>query len=317
MRVSTSQVFDAGILGIQRNQADLFKTQNQLSTGRRILAPADDPIAASQALVVEQSQSVNKQYMENQSLAKSQLSLAETKLTAVANELQNVLERAVQAGNGALDARQKGMIATDLKSSLENIVGLANSQDGEGLYLFAGFMTQTRPFELSGNTAPYSLGTPYVDYNGDNGQRRLQVSASQDMAISEAGAEVFMQIRDGQGNLTGRSMFDSIKNLTDILDPASGVPYSEAAYSQALNDIRSAIESVSRVRASVGSRQAAIESLGQVGGDLDVQYETRLSELRDLDYAKAISDLSWQQVQLQASQKSFAQTNQLSLFNYI
>lgn len=317
MRVSTSQVFNAGVLGIQRNQADLFKTQNQLATGRRILTPADDPIAASQALVVEQSKSVNTQYMDNQALAKSQLGLVETNLTSVANELQNVLERAVQAGSSALNATQKGMIAQDLKGSLDNIISRANAQDGDGLYIFAGFKSQTQPFNLTGNVAPYSLANQYLGYNGDNGQRKLQVSASQDMSISEAGADVFMQVRDGQGNLTGRSMFDSIKNLTDILDPSSGVAFSQATYNQSLNDIRAAIESVSRVRASVGSRLAALDSLGETGQDVNLQYESRLSDLRDVDYSKAITDLTWQQTQLQASQKSFAQTNQLSLFNYL
>lgn len=317
MRVSTSQVFNAGVLGIQRNQAELFKTQNQLATGRRVLTPADDPLAAAQSLVLGQSKAVNTQYLDNQALAKSTLSLVETKLTAVANDLQNVLQRTVQAGSGALDAKQKGMIAQDLKGSLENIIGLANAQDGDGLFVFAGFETLEPPFSTTGNVASYSLTNPYLSYNGDDGQRKLQVSASQDMAISETGAEVFMKIRDGQGNLTGRSMFDSIKNLVDILDPNSGVAFSQATYDQSLNDIRAAIESVSRVRASVGSRLASIDSLGSMGEDLNLQYKTRLSELQDVDYAQAITDLTWQQTQLQASQKSFAQTNQLSLFSYI
>lgn len=317
MRVSTAQVFNGGVLGIQRNQSDLYKTQNQLSTGRRVLTPADDPIAASQALVVEQSKAVNTQYMDNQSQVKSTLGLVETKLTSVANELQNILQRVVQAGSSALNATQKGMIATDLKGSLENIISEANAQDGDGLFLFAGFKTQTQPFNLTGNTAPFSLANQYISYNGDDGQRKLQVSASQDMSISEAGTDVFMEVRDGQGNLTGRSMFDSIKNMVDILDPNSGVPFSQATYDQSLNDIRAAINSVSRVRASVGSRLAAIDSLGEAGQDVNLQYQSRLSDLRDVDYAKAITDLTWQQTQLQASQKSFAQTNQLSLFNYL
>lgn len=317
MRVSTLQVFNGGLQGIQRNQGDLYKTQNQLATGRRVLTPADDPIAASQALVVGQSKAINTQYMENQALAKSTLGLAEVNLTSVVNELQNVLQRAVQAGSSALDATQKGMIAQDLKGSLENILGLANAQDGDGRFLFAGFKTQAQPFGVTGNGAPYNLSNQYIGYSGDNGQRKLQVSASQEMSISEAGPEVFMEIRDGRGNLTGRSMFDSIKNLANILDPNSGVAFSQATYDQSLNDVRAAIESVSRVRASVGSRLAAIDSLGENGNDLDLQYEGRLSELQDVDYAKAITDLTFQRTQLEASQKSFAQINQLSLFNFI
>lgn len=317
MRVSTSQVFDSGILGIQRNQSNLFKTQNQLSTGRRVLTPADDPIAASQALVVDQSKSVNTQYLDNQGLADSQLSLVDTKLSGVIDELQNILEKSTEAGNGSLDVGQKGMIAEELKGRLQNIISLANSQDGEGLYIFSGFKSQTQPFAVTGNAGPHALANPYVSYNGDNGQRKLQVSASQDMSISESGADAFMQIRDDQGNIVGRSMFDAIKNMIDILDPNSGVPFTQATYDQALGDMQSALGNVSRIQASVGSRLSALDSLGNIGEDLNLQYQKQLSNLQDLDYAKAISSLSWQQMQLQASQQSFSQTNRLSLFNYI
>lgn len=319
MRVSTSQIFDTGTLAIQRDQASLFKLQNQLSTGRRMLTPADDPVASAQALVVAQSREVNALHLTNQAAARGQLNLVDNKLDGVTDELQGILERAVQGGNGSLSSEQKGMIAEELKRRLENIIGLANSQDGTGLYVFSGFQSQTKPFEVVSPAAPppFSLANRYANYNGDNGQRKLQVSPSQELSMSENGAEVFMQVRDGQGNLTGRSMFDSIKNLVDILDPASGVPFTQADYDQAVGDMHAALDNVSRVRASVGARLAALDDLEESGQDLNLQYEARLSELQDLDYAKAISDLTRQQMQLEAAQKSFKQTSQLSLFNYI
>lgn len=317
MRVSTSQIFDSGTVGIQRNQTGLFKLQNQLSTGRRILAPEDDPVASAQALVVTQSRDVTTQFLDNQGSARTQLNLVESKLGSVSDELQNILERAVQAGNGALTTADRGMIAEELKGRLQNLTDLANSQDGSGQYIFAGFQTQTQPFQVSTNTPPYSLANQYLNYMGDNGQRMLQVSPSQEIAISETGANVFMQVRDGQGNLTSRSIFDSVKNLVDILDPNSGVAYNQNAYNQALNDMHSAVANVSRVRASVGARLAGLDSLGNASEDLKLQYDSRLSELQDLDYAKAITDLSRQQMQLEAAQKSFTQTSQLSLFSIL
>lgn len=325
MRVSTAQIFNSGSIGIQRNQSSLYKLQNQLSTGRRILAPEDDPVGASQALMVGQSKSVNEQYMENQAIARTQLNLVETTLGSIGDELQNIFERAVQAGNGSLDTAQRGMIAAELKGSLENIVSLANAQDGNGLYVFAGYQGHTQPFQVTANTGPHYLydsaatpvSNPYMDYAGDDGQRKLQVSPSQEIATSVTGNEVFMAVRNGNGDVSGRTVFDSLKNLIDILDPNSGIAYSNSAYQTALNDIKGSLENVSRVRSSVGSRLATLESLNNSGEDFDLQYETRLSELQDLDYAKAISDFSQQQVQLEAAQRSFAQINQLSLFSYL
>lgn len=146
MRVSTSQIYDTGKLGILNNQASLYKTQNQLSTGRRVVTPEDDPVAASQALVVTQSKSVNAQFKDNQGAAKTQLSLSSSILGNVSDVMQSVLEKVVQAGNDTLGTSDRKAIATELQAQLDNMVSLANSQDGSGKYVFAGFQTQTMPF---------------------------------------------------------------------------------------------------------------------------------------------------------------------------
>ena len=73
MRVSTSMIFNSGTIGMQNRQSDLYKVQNQLATGRKILSPEDDPIGASEALQVTQSKGVNKQFLDNQANAQSQL----------------------------------------------------------------------------------------------------------------------------------------------------------------------------------------------------------------------------------------------------
>jgi len=327
MRVSTSQIFNSGTIGMQNRQYDLYKTMNQLSTGRRILTPEDDPIGAAQALEVSQSKGVNKQYLDNQSYATSKLNLLDSTLNGVEEELQAIYERAVQAGNGTYSDSQRGMIAEELKRRLESMVSLANTQDGTGLYVFSGFKSTTKPFvandgtapaPYTGATQPYALGNgTSVAYVGDTGKEALQVSGSQVMATSENGIDVFMQVRDAQGNLTGRSMFDSLKNMIEILDPSDAVPFSTAAYGQALDDMSSSIAHLSTVRASVGARMQSLQSLTSTAEDIGYHYDTRLSELQDLDYTDAISKLSRYQLQLEAAQKSFSQVSQLSLFNIL
>lgn len=320
MRVSTTQIFDMGILGIQRNQADLFRLQNQMSTGRRILSPADDPIGASQALVATQSKEVNNQFLENQAAATTQLNLVESKLGQASEELQTILARVTEAGNGVLTAADRGYIATELKQRFDNLVTLANSRDAAGLYVFSGFQSDVQPIQVTGAGGTYQIAppaNPYVTYQGDAGVQSLQVSPSQTMATTENGLDVFIQVRDGQGNLTGRSIFDSVKNAIDILDPASGVPFSQAAYDQALGDMHAAIDHISNRRASVGARLQSLEGLQSAGEDAALLYDQRISDLQDLDYAKAISDFSKRQMQLQAAQLSFQKTTQLSLFNVI
>lgn len=322
MRVSTSMIFNSGSSGIQNRQSDLFKVQNQMSTGRRILTPEDDPIGAAEVLKVSQSKSVNKQFLDNQGNAQVQLTFLESTLGSVSDELVRVMELAKQAESPSYTASQRGMIATELKGRMESLIGLANTQDGTGLYIFAGYQSATKPFEEITESSPpviYKLseapGETYVKYNGDAGKSTLQVTASKDMAVSENGLDVFMQVKDSLGVVTGRTMFDSLQNLINNLD--GSLPYDPAVQAQAFADLSSGLDHISNVRASVGARQNALDNLTSAGQDSAYLYDARLSDLQDLDYAAAISDFSRFQMQLEAAQLSFKQSSQLSLFNIL
>lgn len=326
MRVSTSMLYNSGLKGMMNLQSELYRTQNQLSTGRRILTPADDPIGAAEALQVSQSKGVNTQFKNNQADASIQLSLTEGIVSSVGNTLTRVSELAAQAANPMLDDAQRGMIAAELKLQLETLRGLANTQDGTGLYIFAGFKSNQEPFALNpaatppgaGDTTPaYDLGNGYVTYSGDAGKPTLQVSASKTMAVSENGQEVFMQVRDAQGNITGQSMFDTVKNLTDLIDPSSGMTFTQAELVNVRDDLKATIDHVANVRASLGARLNALDGLTTTASDIDYLYNVRLSELQDLDFTEAISRFSRYQTQLEATQLTFKQTSQLSLFNIL
>jgi len=191
MRISTAQIYDAGIGGVINNQSALFKTQNQLSSGTRVLTPADDPVASARALVVTQSLEVNKRYMENQTAASSTMALVEGYTQSAVNLIQNVRERLVQAGSTSLTNSDRQAIATELESRLQELVGLANSQDGTGQYLFSGYKGSTTPFAKDANGN--------VVYNGDSGERLLQVEATRFMPVSVAGDDLFMNSRKGNG----------------------------------------------------------------------------------------------------------------------
>lgn len=200
MRISTSQIYSAGTLGIQRNQAGLYTLQNQLSTGRRVLTPADDPVAASQALVVSQSQAVVAQQLDNQSAARAQLSLVEGTLSSTSDLIQEIRERIVQAGNTTLTQSDRAFIATELEARLGELMGLANTSDGAGQYMFSGYQGGVRPFAITGQSLPdFPAKVPPVTYHGDDGERLLQVGSSRQMSISLSGKDVFMDIKAGNG----------------------------------------------------------------------------------------------------------------------
>lgn len=195
MRVSTGMIFEAGLASMQRQSAASLHTQQQLSTGRRILTPSDDPVAAARVLEVTQSKEMNLQYVENQNNARDSIGLAESKLASAGDLLHRVRELAVQAGNAALNDSDRRAVGTELRQIYEDLLGIANSTDGNGRYLFSGYQASTQPFSGSADTV---AGTE-ITYAGDDGQRLLQVSASRQIAVTDSGKDVFARIRTGNG----------------------------------------------------------------------------------------------------------------------
>jgi flagellar hook-associated protein 3 FlgL len=152
-----------------------------------------------------------------------------------------------------------------------------------------------------------------VTYDGDAGQRLLQVDSARQMAVSNPGQAVF------QGG--GQDMFQTLNDLitllqTPVVTPADATNLA-SGLATANGNIDRALDNVLTVRATVGSRLQELDALDSVGSDRDLQYSQTLSSLQDLDYTQALTDLSKQQLTLEAAQKSFAQTSNLSLFNYL
>jgi flagellar hook-associated protein 3 FlgL len=190
MRISTNTIFEMGSSKIGDLTAGLSKTQQQLSTQRRVLTPADDPVAAAAALGITQSISINEQYASNRITAKSLLSQEESVLQSVTGLYQDVKTLVVNAGNGAMDDSQRQFLASELKGRLDELMGLANSRDGTGNYMFGGFNTATAPFSRTPTGALYS---------GDQGQRLLQVDSARQLSLNDTGNTVFESNKTGNG----------------------------------------------------------------------------------------------------------------------
>ena len=192
MRISTLQIFDAGSRNILSSQSTLYKTQNQLGSGRRILTPQDDPVGASQVLLDTQAKEVNLQYADNQKNASLQLALEEDRIKSVVESIQYIKEQVVAGNISTYTDEQRKFFAGELQSQLDFLVGMANSADASGHYLFSGYQGETQPFQnINGE----------ITYYGDEGQRLLQVGASRQIAVSDSGHAVF------ERNLTGNGVF--------------------------------------------------------------------------------------------------------------
>ncbi|WP_312957799.1 flagellar hook-associated protein FlgL [Stutzerimonas nitrititolerans] len=420
MRISTLQAFNNGVTGLQRNYSNVTRTQEQISTGNRILTPADDPVASVRLLQLEQQQNVLNQYNANLTAADSSLTQEEVTLKSVNTVLLRVRELALRAGNGSLSAEDRQSIAAELSEREDELLSLMNTRNARGEYLFSGFQGKTQPF-VRGADGSYS-------YEGDEGQRKLQIASSLSIAISDSGKAVFENVTnagryrsevDSSGAAPGSTLSVSAPLVQDEVAiagnpafPAAGVGVhftSETEYvvydlaaapdfanppidpdlvlasgsvdadgetadelvfrgvmikfdglptggesievtldpsaqkqgilgtianlrktledpSSSNADIRDSVAvsltnldhgmvSVDAARGNIGARLNVIESTLTDNEDVALVNKSVQADLRELDYAEALSRLSFQTIILEAAQQSYVKISSLNLFN--
>jgi flagellar hook-associated protein 3 FlgL len=223
MRISTSTIYDSGVATMQQQTERLLQVQQQIASGRRMLTPADDPVAAARVLEVSQAQSINTQFGVNNGTAGDSLGLEESVLGSITGVLQNVRELGVNAGDPVLSHNDRVSLANALRSSYQELLSLANSTDGGGQYLFSGYQGGIRPFS--------ELAPGVITYNGDQGQRLIQISPSRQIAVSDAGADVFQRILTGNGSFVTQA--GGANTGQGVID--SGVVVNPAAWNAAAN----------------------------------------------------------------------------------
>lgn len=300
MRISTQQFYRQGVDVMLDQQSRLSKTEVQLASGKRVNTPSDDPSAAVQVLNLSEVEKRLGQYQRNASLAQSRLEQEEVALQGVNNLLQRVRELAVQGNTDTNGVENRQAIAYEVRQQMESYLQLVNSKDASGEYIFGGYRTQTPPYTHDG------LGG--FTYNGDTGQRRLQIGDSRDVAIGDPGVEIFSGIAAAAGGTTdlGKIIYDLATSFE-----------AGTANADALTDLDSALGSILEVRAKVGARVASIEEQIQSNAVLDNAVVGVKSSLEDLDYAEAISRFNQQLTGMQASQQAFLRIQNLSLFNFL
>ncbi|MBU0688773.1 MAG: flagellar hook-associated protein FlgL [Gammaproteobacteria bacterium] len=400
MRISTSTLYSEGVTAMQQMQSNLSRTQLQMTTGQRMLSPADDPAAAARAIELKQSDASNTQLASNRQAAMNTLSLEDGVLGSITSLLQDVKIMSLDAGGSLQTASSLKGIATDLRGRMQELFGLSNSTDGLGNFLFSGSQGKIQPF------ADTAAG---ATYQGDDVQRLIQAGPTRQISSADSGADIFMRIKNGNGSFatsvaaantgsgtvsqgqvlaspfngntyqvtftsattfdiqnvttgtpvsTGnayvsgqaitfdgiqveikgapasgdtfdiqpsvnQSVFETIKQFLATVNapPLAGDAAANAKFQQGLQQASAALDlainNVMYSRATVGARLRELDSLQATGVDLGVQYQQTLSKIQDTDYIQAATDMSKQQLALQASQQSFAKISQMSLFDYL
>jgi flagellar hook-associated protein 3 FlgL len=306
-------MYQQNMRGITDSQSKWMSLGEQMSTGQRVNRPSDDPIAASQSVVLSQAQAQNSQFELARTFATTKVSLEENVLKQVTTAIQSAQEKIVNAGNGTLSDDDRASLATDLQGIRDQLMNLANSTDGNGRSIFAGFKTEAAAFDATtGN------------YIGGDKPITQQVDSARNMQVSHTGDSVFDNFTSNATAEPDGTMGES--NLFKILDSAIAalnVPVEgdqtkadafTASIDQANRGLRNSLDNVLTVRADLGTKLNELDKLDALGDDRSLGLTQQMSDLVDVDWNEVISSYTMQQAALQASYKAFTDMQGMSLF---
>lgn len=303
MRVSTAFAYQTAIDAMNDRQSKLARTQTELSTGRKLLTASDDPMAAAAAERTRSAQRRIETQTRMNEFASTILKQADMTLGQVTEVLQLLREGVVQAGNGTLSAQDRGMLATQFRGYRDELLTLANRPDGSGGYVFGGQGT---------NSAPFADGAS-VTYQPQVGEQQVGLDASTPTSLD--GRQTFMNLPNGAGT---QSVFDLLDSTLSVLEDSAATPATvTATVTSALAGIDVAIDRATSKRTEVGEHLRSLESRNSLAEAGSIELASQMSDLVDVDFAKAISDFQNNQTALSAAMKTYSQISKMSLFDYL
>jgi flagellar hook-associated protein 3 FlgL len=197
-------------------QGDLSDIQTQMGTGKRINQPSDDPVGAARALELTHLGADTAQYQRNITAANARLGLEDQTLASVNNVLGRVRTLLLQGMNATQTDESRRDIAAEIVQLRGQLLGIANSKDAQGDYLFAGNRTGSAPFVAQAGG---------VNYVGDDGQRMVAAGPGLQVATGDPGSAIFMAIPDGNGTFAvaagGSNTGSAVAGASSVVDAAA------------------------------------------------------------------------------------------------
>jgi flagellar hook-associated protein 3 FlgL len=320
-RISTNQYFKLSTDRMSKQQTELVKIQGQLATGQRVLKPSDDPLAMSVALGAKAGVKTIDSYQSNITYINNQLGQMDVAFQSASDVMVSIKEAFLQAGNASLSPADREIVAQDIEGRMEELRGIANRTDANGYYLFSGTFQDQQPFQTPGPgiTGTFLETTTAAAADAVIG-REMQVSSGRFVNLNITAQNAFVDPN------TNEDAFEILREAIALLRNPAYPNGQEGAtaqdtYLKAFNNkgeqLDRVFDQVQISRTKVGVRLREVETLQQINQAAQLELERVAGEAVGLDYAKAISELSQGQLQLQATQQSFGNTSKLSLFNFI
>lgn len=273
-------------------KAATFDPQLKVATGRRIINPSDDLVAAERISHLDRAMGQLEVFGRTRETVRNNLEQADNIMSDVANLGTEAFELAVQLSNDSVGPEERAAAFTRLEGMLDTFVGLANHQRPDGSYLFNGIDDQNPPYN------------EFDQFVGSEVNRQVEMAPGIVQASTVTASDAFVD--------TG--LDGALKGFLDAVNVDLGlgeVPNAEDIRT-AVDALGESVKKIGNVRGRLGHRMASMDSADALGLDLEYQYLTERSQLRDADLATEFTNLSSSQTALQAvfeTTKRFMQMN--------
>ncbi len=307
MRIATLSTFDTSVAQLQRRQQDLTRAQEQLTSGKRVLRASDDPAAAATAerALAAEARAASRQRALDASRNATQM--AEGALGDAGELLQQAREQIVAVGNGSYTDAERTIAAKSLRNLRDDLLAVANRQDGTGRYIFGG---------QGSNVSPLQDAPGGVVYSATGGQ--LQASTGEATSLSVDGGAAWLQAPDPDNPGGTISLFDVLDRVVGELEtPGRTSAQIAQTVSSGIGDLDKVADNLSSWRAETGQALNRIDAIGSRLAQTKLDAQTERSGAEDLDMLAAISDFQNRQTGYDAALKTYSIVQRMSLFDYV
>jgi len=296
MRVNTNLVPDV-LADLQQSQSALNTALQEVSTGKRVNQPSDDP-AASAAMVQNGIDTANNdQYTQNITTVQTTVQAASSALSSVVTSLTQAVSLGTEGANGTTSSTNLQVLASQVQGILTSVVAQANTSVG-GSYLFGGTVTGTTPC-----TADASSPTGYT-YNGNNDTNSVAIGDNLNVQANLAGSQVFSN--------ASNSVIGALSSLVTALQSGS-----TSSISTATSAVSSAINYVSQQQAFYSNAESQLNSQETALQQDKVTLTTQATNLVGVDMAQAATALSQAETDNSAALAAAAKVLPVTLLNYL
>lgn len=298
MRIATTQYQATLGRSLELNQTMASRISQQMSTGKAILVPSDDPVTNVRISRLLREESIVGQYRENIASVKIRLTKNESYMSGMVGDLGAAHDLLVWAADGSNTPDDLKSMVGSLEALRDSILYNANTRDQEGKYIFAGTDVTTKPIEFDGTTYSYAANT---------GEQKVVVGngITQTVNVDVSGVETVLN-----------DLNTAIEALRNTTTDSSHDPL-KSVLSNTMASVESAQEALAAKIAKFGGAQNVLTTLDGNHANVSLSNKTAINDLAQLDYGVASTELAGYNMALQASYQSYSKISNLSLFNVL